>query len=829
VVGGIVYGSYSAPEQPGSGGASRNIAWVPGDGGGAVRISVGGHATINGDILANGVYNGIYSGGGSGGSVYIDCETFAGNGMVSVNGNSVSNGGGGGAGGRIAVVYNVLAQSNQSPFSVTFTAKGGTGALHQILTRDGELGTIYFPDTPLLTETISLAHVGRLIIPGANTWALNSLTVSAACDLVLPDGFTVTVANECQIGYGALDLGWGGSLHVGGTVTLTDGGALKIRSAATNGVITYGARLAVTNDIAIASGAWLYLYCNPTNGGVPLVTCRNVNISSSDAGINADYGGFKGGASTVSQDGYGPGYGFGGKYGGAAGYGGQGSLGQFGVGWSPMYGCDTNVTLPGSGGGSFGSGNGGDGGGLVRLVATGDVVVNGAISANGFSGWYYSGGGSGGGIDVTCHTLTGTGSIRANGGKLGVNTAGGGGGGRIAIHYNEAAQILATPQNILFSVAGGLGAYGYSGEKGTVFFPPMLREQIDLAHVGKLVMPGQSDWAPASITVGAACDLELPVNFLVDVAGDVVVNTGQYGFGEGSEITVGGNVVLTNGGCMVVRSGPTNDVNNDYGALLNVSGDLVIRANSWLYPYCSKTNGGGPLIRARNLSIVDSSGGIDADSRGFLGGNMQGYGNDDSDGLGYGKGLQISYGGGAGHGGSGGDSSGVGSGGPVYGYTNAPGAGSGGAEGASGGMGGTGGGQIRVEAVDTIMVNGIVTANGGAAGHYAGGGSGGGIWLIARRFAGTGVVEAHGGDSNNRGGAGAGGRIAFWSGAPYTPTTYAQLAHDHFVGAIKSVEAFDGFTATVTATNGIGGENAGQPGTVVYIMAPPSGSLIIIL
>jgi len=830
-IGGVTYGSYSAPVQPGSGGATRSGqegSWVPGDGGGAVRISAGGKATIDGNISVDGVRNGIYSGGGAGGSVYVDCHTFAGSGTISADGNSAHPGGGGGGGGRIAVVYNTSAQASEPAFAVTFTAKGGIGQYPNILARHGQPGTIYFPDTPFLTETISLAHAGRLMMPGTTNWAPGSLTVSAACDLVFPDDFNVTVTNDCRIDLGSLDLGWGSDLRVGGTVTLTNNGTLKIRSAATNGGLDYGVLLSVTNDINIADGAWLYLYSDPTNGGAPLVMVRNVRISSSDAGISADYGGFRGGADTSSQDGYGPGGGGGASYGGGGGYGGKGSYANNFKGWSVTYGSATNVVMPGSGGGSYASGNGGEGGGLIRIVASSNVVVVGALSADAHGGNFYSGGGSGGGIDVTCHTLTGTGTIRANGGNK-ANTAGGGGGGRIAIHYNAVAQSSASPMTILFSAAPGLGTYA-PGEKGTVYFPPVLQEQVALAHIGKFALPGISSWSPTSITVNAACDIELPADFEVSITHDVLLNGGTYCFGVGSDVFVGKNVVLTNAGALVVRSGPTNSSGSSYGALVDVSGDMLIYANSWLYPYCDKTNGAGALIRVNSLSVLDASAGIDADGLGFLGGNHEGYGNDGQNGLGPGAGLTISYGGGGGHGGAGGDSSGVGSGGPTNGYASAPYSGSGGAEGASGGIGGNGGGQIRIEAGDAVLMNGTMTADGEDAGYYAGGGSGGGIWIIAKTFSGSGTLSAEGGNSNNKGGAGGGGRIAVWHGGPYGEAIRAQLEQDQTVAGVTVTNEYTGFAGTLSVTNGILGQNPGELGTVafLYYEASASGTAIII-
>jgi len=88
---GVVYGTASAPVQPGSGGGGSGVS--PGAGGGAVRIDAGsGTVTVNGTIIADGGPTGGHGGGGSGGSVLIDCATFSGttNGLISADGGSVS-------------------------------------------------------------------------------------------------------------------------------------------------------------------------------------------------------------------------------------------------------------------------------------------------------------------------------------------------------------------------------------------------------------------------------------------------------------------------------------------------------------------------------------------------------------------------------------------------------------------------------------------------------------------------------------------------------------------------------------------------------------------
>lgn len=131
--GGVIYGSAVAPTDFGSGGGTGVDTATGGSfGGGALRLSVLGALTINGNVSANGD-SGLQdeSGGGSGGSVWITAGTLSGAGTISATGgNGVFYGGGGGGGGRIAI----SALSNQ--FTGTTNASGGGGA------SPGQAGTI---------------------------------------------------------------------------------------------------------------------------------------------------------------------------------------------------------------------------------------------------------------------------------------------------------------------------------------------------------------------------------------------------------------------------------------------------------------------------------------------------------------------------------------------------------------------------------------------------------------------------------------------------------------------------------------------------------------
>ena len=152
-------------------------------------------------------------------------------------------------------------------------------------------------------------------------------------------------------------------------------------------------------------------------------------------------------------------------------YGGQGGIAVSGS-VNPVYGDFRDPNDVGSGGGEF-FGPGGNGGGLIRIVAQtlqldGVITVDGenAPSSNNGGG----GGGSGGGIRINVGTLSGTGTINANGGNGGPNGGGGGGagGGRIAVYYESLAGFDLATQVV--AAAGLGGAAGISdGQDGSVF------------------------------------------------------------------------------------------------------------------------------------------------------------------------------------------------------------------------------------------------------------------------------------------------------------------------------------------------------------------------
>ncbi|KAI8478546.1 hypothetical protein Bbelb_437250, partial [Branchiostoma belcheri] len=120
------------------------------------------------------------------------------------------------------------------------------------------------------------------------------------------------------------------------------------------------------------------------------------------------------------------------------GHGGSGGQGVHSHDYSivgPPYGSLYEPQDFGSPGGVSGltSSSPGQGGGVITMVATRVVEIDGSLHADGTEPMYdLNGGGSGGSVYINTTTFKGTGLVSTNGGSS--PSGGGGGGGRVAIH-----------------------------------------------------------------------------------------------------------------------------------------------------------------------------------------------------------------------------------------------------------------------------------------------------------------------------------------------------------------------------------------------------------
>ncbi len=149
---------------------------------------------------------------------------------------------------------------------------------------------------------------------------------------------------------------------------------------------------------------------------------------------------------------------------GGSGHGGSGGSGVFGASAAaggPNYGSSVNPVTAGSGGRSVTGYTAGAGGGIVRMIVSGELRVDGRMSADATGSTGSSGGASGGSIWLTAGKLSGAGVISANGSAGGLPYGGGGAGGRISLGYGT--NIFAGT----ISAHGGAGAV--AGAAGTIY------------------------------------------------------------------------------------------------------------------------------------------------------------------------------------------------------------------------------------------------------------------------------------------------------------------------------------------------------------------------
>ena len=388
---------------------------------------------------------------------------------------------------------------------------------------------------------------------------------------------------------------------------------------------------------------------------------------------------------------------------------------------------------------------------------------------------------------------------------------GGGGGGRIAVHsqwslhasfpgYGSVAQggsgaQAGAPGTVGFFYIGdnyyfeNLDVYQYFvTDPETTLNEVEVRSQATLllgsdtqlnyllldegGHVG--VFPGATNAAVWEFLVGTNVSNTLPPGLIG--GGDfwllnLEVSSGYFQIDPGTHLHVLGLLHVGSNGALVAVGDPRGSVVSAWG-------------------------GPGIWITASNIA-VDTGGAILADSQGY----RQGY-----DDWGRGPGAHDLIGGGA-HGGQGSD------GGQTYGSPTQPilyGSSGGGkyVDGWDAGMGGAGGGAIRLEVLDSLRVNGRISADGGSglvsigtgASYKDGGGAGGSIWVETDKLAGTGGLSAVGGPGAVN--CGGGGRIAVYyrDGVGFSGWTNATV-RGGAAGAVRGASGTLGFFDTSGGTN----------------------------
>lgn len=417
---------------------------------------------------------------------------------------------------------------------------------------------------------------------------------------------------------------------------------------------------------------------------------------------------------------------------GSGQYAGGNHIARGGGSGAQPYANQLSPPMRGGGGGS-GCCNvpGGNGGGALRITAgtlrvDGNILVNGAVTTGGSAG-----GGAGGSIQAIVTTLSGAGAITTSGGA---GSGGGGSGGRINISLTTnsfsgsissyggsgnpiggtGSVYIRSAANVQY-VRGGTTDFSSSDSAERVVFGPggVLRLYGPAAVTMPIVVPTGSTLELNAGTALSASTLATPVD------GTLVVNTA---FARTGDLTVNGtlqaNAQLTVTGDLTLGPGSTlTHLPQNRNAYLSVSGQLDIQGTAtFVGRGCPGETRWDTVTRACVSGVPQYTGG----SHGGRGGNAPStaYGNQD---------VPIDPG-------------------------------SGGGAGCCNIGGGAGGGILRIQA-GTLVLDGIIDADGASSvSGSAGGGSGGSIRIDATTVTGGGVIRAEGGDG--QGGGGAGGRIS---------------------------------------------------------------------
>lgn len=452
----------------GSGGAGYG-----GEGGHGSNVTAwrGGHtygSIIAPDDMGSGAWStGTADGGAGGGYVWL---TVGGElylmGSISANGANGGAGGGGGSGGAVHITTASIAGTGRisvdggdagdsakgggggggriafdcpTDFNITMSAAGGAGF------QRGGAGTVYSKVTAAEHGLITVANGS----PGAPTYLRSDMWPGA------PVPGLAALSNAMVHPVGPITFQ---------TVNVASGGTLSHDAG------TKELRLIVLGNMTVAADG--------------LIDVNGRGYQQGD-GPGTTQIGLSGGS-------------------GGAGHGGKGGAGSNATAWPGGRKYDVNVAPIdlGSGAGDPRTGEGGAGGGIVRLRVTGDLTVNGTISANGANGTLGGGGGSGGSIYLRANSLQGNGVMMANGGAcVDVTKGGGGGGGRVAI-YRSISGWTGT-----LAVDGGAGKN--SGEPGTIYISSGTRvtgdanndEEVNLADVA-IVLRVAAGLDAASVVAG---------------------------------------------------------------------------------------------------------------------------------------------------------------------------------------------------------------------------------------------------------------------------------------------------------------------------------------
>ena len=844
---GHAYGILNVANLPGSGGGSYNSDHKGGNGGGVIRITA--TDVINNGIISVNGGDGLNNnaGGGAGGSIYIKTESFSGTGTITANGGNAGNyanfGISGGGGGRIAIFYqtntfngHISAYGGQK-YSTGDAGGAGTIYYHNlsndqnslVVDNNGNKTKNYSTPEPYFLESGTIDDINQMTLTDNNaSWIENQF---AGCTLLFDPkhiiAFDEWTYDEYYI-YGNTENTL--NIHISkkrsGSVykstfeeyvnpgddyiiVLNDFNSIVLTGSA---FVSFDLVNVKSNTIEIKENSTLTHSDSKDSKISGLTLDVNNLIIEENSSINVDGRGYLGGyqpgnpsifgRTTGNQIINGSSSTAGGSYGGIGGHGNSSS--QIGFSYDNFY----FFVEPGAGGGAYDANNpGGNGGGIMYLKVSGNLVNNGIVSANGLCpDLKKAGGGAGGRIKMSVGTLKGNGVISANGGDAGQYPdypCGGGGGGRIILSHttNEF-------EGIITAYGGNDNYSGGCGGAGTIYINKNNSDE------GILIIDNNNH---LNVSESSTPLLLTGHNFLyyqtyLETLHSLTISNGAKVFNE-SVTTIKNNLTLDNGWLTQGECDSSMHINSldlkNSSVLTHAETNLNTVYSLDFYTYWISRKKSSIKINVDYRITIDSTSRIDVNGRGYLGGysggNLSSYGLTNGNTT---TGGSSGCAGGS-HGGLGGvcHDSDIAS---IYGYyckncnwpySLNPGSGGGAYDESS--IGGDGGGIINFTTKELIH-NGTISANGADGYLKAGGGAGGDILIWTETFSGSGTFEATGGDggqySDYSTGGGGGGRIEIHS-----------IVESNFNGTLSVA----GGMANASGKNGENGTIYCQPGIYV--------------
>ena len=562
---GTTYGSTTSPSDAGSGSGTVR-------GGGIISIQ-STTLSIDGTISADGGDG--TTGAGSGGSIKITGDSLEGHGTISVNG-GISTSQGGGGGGRAALDVKVMTSFYGSV--TAYGGKGGTnngaaGTVYKIFQLSGgtsktaivvnnkESVTRSKTVVNSITKVSELELVGKAKVifdtSGSDNVEIELIEGDYTGLLTIRSGQYFVIATSYGTQY-AFSLPCKIVVEKDGYATLparllledeTDddeinldiqGNVIALRNLVValnaKAYFSYNARSGLTTSKLSALGSFSLTNLEVTTDGKLEVAQDSTNRYTLEIlhEFNIKYGGklnarnlyvevptmqvAYNGLLSVDGASSDPGSGAG-NDGSGASHGGSGGVSTSGLEPTAKYvgHIFTAENFGSAGGTTTSGGEGGKGGGIVKLKVTTLLTLNGKISSHGNNGVSGGGGGSGGSVSVDTIDMLGSGSVSVIGGNVTNSTGGGGGGGRVYLFssgdYNYTGTFVLKGGNSISAQAGGAGTAFLKYYSGNLLFRKFLSDNswitgnsIASTHIDT---PGETSVAVDEFEVGDKTTIEV--------------------------------------------------------------------------------------------------------------------------------------------------------------------------------------------------------------------------------------------------------------------------------------------------------------------------------